>query len=65
MKLEQHDQNLFTRLKWTAREPEIADEMLRILIKIDGMLKIDEEIHSAAQHLLSLIMSRAESRMVA
>jgi len=65
MKLETHDQALFTKLKWVAREGEIADEMLKILIKIDGNLKVDEEIHQAAARLLSLIMSRAESKLVA
>lgn len=62
IKLDLHDENLFNRLKWTAREPDFADAMLSILIRLDGSLEIDEELHSQAQKLLSLIMAKAANR---
>jgi hypothetical protein len=65
MKLDTHDQNLFTKLKWAAREPEIADEMLRLLIRIDTLTRLDSEVYNEAQKILNLIISRTESRMVA
>ena len=64
IKLDLHDENLFDRLKWTAREPDFTDAMLSVLIRLDGSLELDDELHGQAQKLLSAIMAKADSRIV-